>query len=81
MQATQTDQEASQKQWLEDCTAKEASPLLKAIRQFPTYLVTPSLIADIAAATAGLCNHLPTEPKEIAQNYLDDLHEDMKGCS
>ncbi len=59
--------------------AEAPMPAILAIKAIPPYLVSPTVIADLAAALATLAKELPSEPREIAVNYLDDLYDDMKG--
>ena len=57
----------------------QASRVIDAIKSVPDCTVSPSMIAQIATALAALCEHLPHDAQEVAQGYLDDLHDDMKG--
>ncbi len=59
--------------------AEAAMPAINAIKAIPAYLVGTSVIADLAAALATLAGNLPSEAKDVAQGYLDDLHDDMRG--
>lgn len=46
----------------------------------PDFAVTPEWLAQIAAALSGKVKCLPEKQREIAQNYLDDLSDDMRGA-
>lgn len=58
-----------------------ASRVIAVIRAQQPFAITPEWFAQIAACLSGMAQHMPNEPREIAQNYLDDLHDDMKGCT
>lgn len=64
---------------MERLEAAAPLPAIAAIKSIPRHLVTPSVIADLAAALATLAGQLGNETREVAQNYLDDLHDDMRG--
>lgn len=64
----------------DECADASASFICKAIKSQSDFAVTPEWVASIAAALSSKASALPSEPREIAQNYLDDLHDDMKGC-
>jgi hypothetical protein len=63
---------------LAEASDKHASRVIAAIRAVPGYAVSPELVAQIAAAFSTMCGELGPTAREIAQNYLDDLHDDMK---
>ena len=58
-----------------------AAFICKAIKSQSDFVVTPKWVASIAATLSDKAKALSSEPREIAQNYLDDLHDDMKGCT
>lgn len=62
-----------------DAAQQQASRVIAAIKAVPAYLVCPELVAQIAAALGTMCGSLPPNAREVAQNYTDDLHDDMKG--
>lgn len=59
--------------------ANAVQPVLRAIRDMQAVMVSPAVIAAIAAAISQKAAALPEEAKAAAQGYLDDLYEDMKG--
>jgi len=63
---------------MERLEAAAPLPAIVAIKAIPRHLVTPSVIADLAAALATLAGALGAAPREVAHGYLDDLHEDMR---
>ena len=65
--------------WLHDASLNAQMQVRRAIFAVPEHMVTPALIAGICAALSERCKHLPTVPREIAQAYLDDCHDDMQG--
>jgi hypothetical protein len=60
-----------------DCSA---SRVIAVIRAQQPFAITPEWFAQIAAALSERAKALREEPREIAQNYLDDLVDDMRGC-
>ena len=64
---------------MERLEATAAMPAIYAIKTIPSYLVKPAVIADLAAALATLAGKLGPEAREVAQNHLHDLHDDMRG--
>ena len=64
-----------------ECADASAAFICKAIKSQSDFAVTPEWLASIAAALSEKAKALPPEPREIAQAYLDDLHDDMKGCT
>lgn len=64
----------------DECADASSTFICKAIRSQSDFVVTPEWVASIAAALSNKASALPLEPREIAQAYLDDLHDDMKGC-
>lgn len=56
-----------------------ASRVIAVIRAQQPFAITPEWFAQIAAALADKAKALREEPREVAQNYLDDLHDDMRG--
>lgn len=65
--------------WLADAEITAADEARAAIRHIPACVFTPRVMADLAACLAEQAKHLPQEPREVAQGYLDDLFEDMRG--
>ena len=65
----------------ERCAEASAAFICKAIKSQSDFVVTPEWVAAIAAALSDKAKALSSEPREIAQAYLDDLHDDMKGCT
>lgn len=65
--------------WLNHASSEAGMQAIKSIKSIPEYLVTPTLIADLAAALSTLSNGLTPIQRDVAQNYLDDLHDDMLG--
>ena len=65
----------------QECSDASATFICKAIKSQSDFAVTPEWVASIAAALSEKAKALPAEPRQIAQDYLDDLHDDMKGCS
>lgn len=63
------------------CADASAALICKTIKSHSDFVVTPEWLASIAAALSEKAKALPAEPREIAQAYLDDLHDDMKGCT
>ena len=63
------------------CAGVSATFICKAIKSQSDFAVTPEWLASIAAALSEKAKALPAEPREIAQAYLDDLYDDMKGCT
>lgn len=53
----------------------------EAIKGIPAWAFTPGVLADIAACLAEKAKALSQSASEIALNYLDDLHDDMRGCA
>lgn len=43
--------------------------------------VPPGVLADIAACLAEKAKALSAGAADIALGYLDDLHDDMRGCA
>lgn len=64
---------------MERLEANAVQPVLRAIRDLQAVIVSPAVIAAIAAALSQKAVALPEEAKAAAQGYLDDLYEDMKG--
>ena len=52
----------------------------EAIKNIPAWAFTPGVLADIAACLAEKAKALGASTAEIALGYLDDLHDDMRGC-
>ncbi|MBO9679526.1 MAG: hypothetical protein J7556_14890 [Acidovorax sp.] len=71
--------EAAAQAWLERASTEAALPVAQAIKAIPAHLVTPGLLADLAAALSTLASGLGPAAREVAQAYLDDLHDDMHG--
>lgn len=65
----------------QECSDASATFICKAIKSQSDFVVTPEWVASIAAALSSKASAMSTEPREIAQDYLDDLHDDMKGCT
>lgn len=64
----------------EECSDNSAAFLSRVIRDQPDFAVTPAWIASAAAALSAKAKALSEEPREIAQDYLDDLYIAMKAC-
>ena len=73
--------EAAAQAWLERASTSAMLPAVQAIKAIPAHLVTPALIADLASALSTLANGLGPTARDLAQNYLDDLYDDMKGLA
>lgn len=52
-----------------------------AIKAIPEWAFTPGVLADLAACLAEKAKALSPNTAQIAQNYLDDLHDDMRGMA
>lgn len=67
------------------CAALENAELViadearSAIGRIPAYLATPAVIAAIATSLHALAMHLSEQPRDVAEGYLIDLIDDMKG--
>lgn len=64
---------------MERLEANAVQPVLRAIRDMQAVMVSPAVIAAIAAALSQKAEALPEEARAVAQGYLDDLYDDMKG--
>lgn len=56
-----------------------ASRVIAVIRAQQPFAITPEWFAQVAACLADKAKLLREEPREVAQGYLDDLHDDMRG--
>jgi hypothetical protein len=56
-----------------------ASRVIAVIRAQPAFAITPEWMAQVAACLADKATLLREEPREVAQGYLDDLSDDMRG--
>lgn len=64
---------------MERLEANALQPVLRAIRDLQAVMVSPAVIAAIAAALSQKAAALPDEARAVAQGYFDDLYDDMKG--
>lgn len=64
---------------LQDADLVIANDARDAIGRIPAYLATPAVIAAIATSLHALAMHLSEQPREVAEGYLIDLVDDMKG--
>ena len=71
--------EAAAQAWLERASTGAMLPAAQAIKAIPAHLVTPAVLAGLASALSTLAEGLSPAAREIAQAYLDDLHDDMCG--
>lgn len=55
-----------------------ANLMVHMIKSQSPFAITPEWFADVAAALSSAAEYMPDKEKEIAQNYLDDLHDDMR---
>lgn len=67
------------KSWQAVADQFAADDTRKAINAIPDCYLTPEVVAQIAACLSAKCKALSPSQAEVAQNYLDDLHDDMKG--
>ena len=64
--------------WLEEQSTQATEPALRAIRAITPHLVTPAMIAALAACLSSLAGALPPDAKELAQESLDTCFDDMQ---
>jgi len=66
-------------EWLARAEQTAADAAIAQIRAIPDCVFTPLVMAQLVAALSGKANALGPHSREIAQGYLDDCYDDMKG--
>lgn len=66
-------------EWLARAEQTAADAAIAQIRAIPDCVFTPLVMAQLVAALSSKAKALGPHSREIAQGYLDDCYEDMKG--
>lgn len=66
-------------EWLARAEQAAADAAIAQIRAIPDCVFTPLVMAQLVAALSSKAEALGPNSREIAQGYLDDCYDDMKG--